>query len=232
MVIAVIINPLFNHQGTNILGYIGNNPITAEVASYGIAAAMMVGGVVLWFYCYNEIITSDKFTYLFGKVVPALSLVISLVLYFAPRYITQIIKISEAQKGIYDVTEKKWKARVRCGAMILSAMTAWAFERAIITSDSMKSRGYGLKGRTAYSIFRMDSHDKILVFSAVCAMTFVVIAMITGVIEIRFFPLIKMNETAALSGIVYFVYAMICAMPLLLNLYQALIWCNIRRVGK
>ncbi len=30
----------------------------------------MLAAVVLWFGCYNEVMTSDKFIYLFGRVIP------------------------------------------------------------------------------------------------------------------------------------------------------------------
>ena len=40
-------------------------------------------------------------------------------------------------------------------------MSTWSLENAIETADSMKSRGYGLPGRTAFSIFRFDRRDKL-----------------------------------------------------------------------
>ena len=42
---------------------------------------------------------------------------------------------------------------------IFSAMISWALENAIDTADSMKARGYGLPGRTAFSIFIFDKRD-------------------------------------------------------------------------
>jgi energy-coupling factor transport system permease protein len=46
------------------------NPLTLESIFYGLAAAVMLAAVVLWFGCYNEVMTSDKFIYLFGRVIP------------------------------------------------------------------------------------------------------------------------------------------------------------------
>ncbi len=40
-------------------------------------------------------------------------------------------------------------------------MITWSLENAIETADSMRSRGYGLPGRSAFSIYRMDSRDKL-----------------------------------------------------------------------
>ena len=50
--------------------------------------------------------------------------------------------------------------RLRNAITILSIMVTWSLESAIETADSMKSRGYGLPGRTAFSIYRFDSRDQ------------------------------------------------------------------------
>lgn len=42
---------------------------------------------------------------------------------------------------------------------MLSILVTWALENAIETSDSMRSRGYGLHGRTAFSIYRLTRRD-------------------------------------------------------------------------
>ncbi len=38
-------------------------------------------------------------------------------------------------------------------------MVTWSLENAIETADSMRARGYGLPGRTSFSIYRFDSRD-------------------------------------------------------------------------
>ena len=105
--------------------------------------------------------TSDKFVYLFGRVIPALSLVLSMTLRFVPKFKAQIQVVSEAQRCVgRDVSNGSVLQRLRNGITILSIMVTWALENAIETADSMKSRGYGLPGRTAFSIYRFDSRDK------------------------------------------------------------------------
>ena len=53
---------------------------------------------MLWFSSYNEIMTSDKFVYLFGRVIPALSLVLSMTLRFVPKFKAQMQTVMEAQR--------------------------------------------------------------------------------------------------------------------------------------
>ncbi len=90
-VVAALINPAFSHSGKTILSYLPNgNPLTLESIIYGIAAAVMLISVIIWFSCYNEVMTSDKFVYLFGRIIPALSLVLSMTLRFVPKFKAQI----------------------------------------------------------------------------------------------------------------------------------------------
>ena len=53
-----------------------------------------------------------------------------------------------------DVSNGKWFKKIRYALNMVSILVTWALENAIETADSMKSRGYGLRGRTAFSIYR------------------------------------------------------------------------------
>ena len=91
MLLAAVLNPAFNHEGITILAYTPNgNPVTLESLIYGAASALMLASVVQWFSCYNEVMTSDKFVYLFGRLIPALSLVLSMTLRFVPKFNAQL----------------------------------------------------------------------------------------------------------------------------------------------
>lgn len=155
---TALINPAFNHEGVTILIYLENgNPLTLESIVYGIAAATMLIAVMCWFSCYHVVMTSDKFVYLFGRIIPSLSLILSMVLRFVPRFKTQIHIVSSAQRCIgRDVSNGSVLTRIKQGIKILSIMVTWMMENAIETADSMKSRGYGLHGRTAFSIYSFD----------------------------------------------------------------------------
>ena len=54
------------------------------------------------------------------------------------------------------------EAFLRVSAMGLTCSPSWlpGAGNAIETSDSMRSRGYGLKGRTAFSIYHFTRKDK------------------------------------------------------------------------
>jgi energy-coupling factor transport system permease protein len=225
MVVAALINPLFNHQGVTILTYLRGNPITLESIVYGVCMALMIGGVVLWFMCYNAIMTSDKFIYLFGRLVPAMSLIISMALRFIPRYRAQIRRIASARRGIgFDASSGGFFSRVRCGGEILSVMVTWALENGIETSDSMQARGYGLPGRTAYSNYRFDARDRTLlcVFAALMAVS--ITAIIAGAASIQYFPMYIAGTVYPYAQIAYVCHAAACLLPLALEVREDILW--------
>jgi len=229
LLITAILNPLFNHQGATILAYLPNgNPITLESIVYGIAAATMLITVIAWFSCFNAVITSDKFTYLFGRIIPALSLVLSMALRFVPRFREQLKIISNAQKCIgKDVSSGNIIQKARHGIKILSILITWALENAIETADSMKGRGYGLPGRTAFSIFRFTKRDGFaMIYIALCAII-IFTGIATGAYHFRYFPTIRGEWSGIESAVVFIAYFALGAFPMTINLKEDFAWKRI-----
>lgn len=82
--LTMIINPLSNHRGVTVLFYLNDNAITLEAILYGLASAAMLVSVVMWFSCFNKIMTSDKIIYLFGRMIPVIALLLSMCFRFIP----------------------------------------------------------------------------------------------------------------------------------------------------
>ena len=229
MIFAALMNPVFNHQGGTILTYLPDgNPLTLESILYGVAAAAMLVTVITWFSCFNAVITSDKFVYLFGRIIPALSLIFAMALRFVPRFKAQIKVISNAQKCVgRDISNGNILQKAKHGIKILSIMVTWALENAIETADSMKSRGYGLPGRTAFSIYRFDRRDfSALLFILACA-AYIIAGSVTGGLYFRYFPTFEVLWDSPYSVSIFIVYAALCLMPVILNIREDLFWKSI-----
>lgn len=229
LIILMLINPAFNHYGVTILLYVNDNPITLESIVYGVASATMYISVIMWFSCYNSIMTSDKFMYVFGKIIPALSLIISMALRFVPKFKVQIKVISNAQKCIgRDASQGNIIKRAKNGMKILSIMVTWALENSIETADSMKSRGYGLKGRTSFSNFRFDNRDKVA-FSILSGLTLIVlIGAWLGENNIKYNPAIVYKKISIISIVVYVAYFLLLITPVILNIMEDIKWYYIK----
>ena len=231
MLLAVILNPAFSHEGVTILSYLpSGNPLTLESILFGVGAALMLAAVVLWFACYNAVMTSDKFVYLFGRVIPALSLVLSMTLRFVPKFRAQIHAVSESQRCVgRSVSDGSLLRRIKNGVTILSILITWSLENAIETADSMRSRGYGLPGRTAYSIYRFDDRDRLaLLWLGFCGLT-IVAAWIAKGFYWRWYPSVRFAAFDPIVVFFHLVYFALCFTPLAMDLYADHRWKQIRK---
>lgn len=226
LLLTAVLNPVFNHEGVTVLTYFRDgNPLTLESIFYGAAAAVMLITVICWFSCFNKIITSDKFIYLFGRVIPSISLLLSMVLRFVPRFGAQLRMVRDAQKCMgQEDSNKCLIRRVRHGIKIISIMTTWALENSIETADSMKSRGFGEAGRTAFSVFRLQKRDiTVLGLLLACGLAMLAAAW-SGALDFQYFPSVRGGKVCVwgvLGGAAYFV---LCLLPLVLNLTEAILW--------
>lgn len=228
MMLFAGMNPLFNHRGITTLFYFRNNPITLESMLYGITAGLMLGSVIVWFSCFNKIMTSDKLVYLFGRLIPSLSLVVSMVLRFVPRFGEQMKRVSEAQKPSAGEDKASVWVRIKRGIGVLSIMLTWALENAVDTADSMNSRGYGLSGRTAFTIYRFERRDVLAVSVVAAAAAFIMFCGFTRRLFIIYFPYISMNGLTYGVCAAYCMHIIICFMPLIIDLWEERRWRHLQ----
>ena len=230
MLISALINPAFNHEGVTVIAYLpSGNPLTLESILYGIVAASMVAMVICWFSCFNKIMTSDKFIYLFGRIIPSLSLILSMTFRFVPKFKEQVQEVSNAQKSMgRDSSEGSVFARVKNSIRILSAVITWSLENAIDTSDSMKSRGYGLTGRTAYSNYVFDKRDVTALIYLAVTITYFLIGALLGKINYRYFPSMRGTDMSFYSTSIFISYIMICIMPIIIEIWEELKWRKLK----
>ncbi len=230
IILMALINPIFNHEGATIIKYLPDgNPLTLESIIYGLCAAVMIISVICHFSCYNEVMTSDKFLYLFGKIIPAMSLIISMTLRFVPKFSAQLKVVTNAQRCMgRDVSNGSIIKRARNGLTILSIMTTWALENAIETADSMKSRGYGIPGRTAFSIFTFDKRDKKALICIFLLGIYTFTGNLMGGMYFNFFPSMQATEVTPFSISVFVAYLLLCIYPIIIEMWEVRKWNALR----
>ncbi|MBQ7054250.1 MAG: energy-coupling factor transporter transmembrane protein EcfT, partial [Oscillospiraceae bacterium] len=221
-----LINAAFNHEGATILAYLpGGNPLTLESIVYGLCAAAMILSVICWFSCYNEVMTSDKFIYLFGRVSPALSLIFSMTLRFVPRFTEKLREVTIARRSLgKGAGNRNVRERIKSGLSSLSATLTWALENSIETADSMKARGYGISGRTSFSIYTFERKDKIALALIFALSLCVICGRICGSLSFSYFPTFgaARSDFAAVSSV--FGYFLLCVMPIIIELKGVRRW--------
>ena len=173
--------------------------------------------------------TSDKFIYLFGRIIPSLTLILSMTFRFVPKFKEQVQEVSNAQKSMgRDSSEGSVFARVKNSIRILSAVITWSLENAIDTSDSMKSRGYGLTGRTAYSNYVFDKRDVTALIYLAVTITYFLIGALLGKINYRYFPSMRGTDMSFYSTSIFISYIMICIMPIIIEIWEELKWRKLK----
>lgn len=224
--VMMLINVLFIHEGMTILFYLPNdNPVTLESIVYGAAAATMFVSVICWFSCYNRVVSSDKFIYLFGKIAPSLSLILSMALRFVPHYKVQAKAIVMAQAGIHGKSQEQGLIdKARRGLKAMSILTSWALENAIDTADSMKARGYGLKGRTSFHHFRFDNRDGVFLGLLLFLTAVMIWGTFNGAVSMRFYPTIQAALLGMKTAVTGGAYLLLCLLPILLETVEGIKW--------
>ena len=226
LLLAAVFNPAFSHEGVTILLYFPTgNPLTLESILYGLSAGAMIVTVMVWFLNFNRVMTSDKFIYLFGRIIPALSLVLSMTLRFIPKFKGQMAQTVDSQRSIgRDISQGSLWQRTKIAVTVLSIMITWSLENAIETADSMKSRGYGLKGRTAFSIYRFDERDKMaMVFLGFCGL-YLLCGVMVSAFGFRYFPDIRCVELNPVTMSFQVVYCILCMMPVAIHWAEERAW--------
>lgn len=172
-----LLNPFFNTRGSYVLQYFFGRPYTLEALCYGLALGSITVIMLMWFGAYSQVLTSDKFTALFGNLIPALSLLLVMVLRMIPAFTRKAKQLVGVRRSIGKGGSEKdsLKNKARDGVVILSALTDWALEGSIVTSDSMRARGYGSGRRTQFRIYRMSTRDWVLLTVMLFLMTMVVL---------------------------------------------------------
>lgn len=222
--LAAGFNALFSHAGVTVLGYLpSGNPLTMESVVYGAFAGGMLAAVLIWFTAFHVVMTSDKLLWLFSRLTPSLSLLLSMALRLVPRFRLQFAETMVARRAIGGCEDGHFVQRVRLGASVLSAMTTRALEGSVDTADAMRARGYGIGARTAFSVFRMRTADLVfllaILVSAVCF--FASAAM--GALRASFYPTFTVFSASG-SLVAYVFYALLCALPTVFRLSEVRTW--------
>ena len=224
--IMTAINPLFNTYGATVLFHVLGRPYTLEALYYGMAIAAVFVVMLIWFGCYNAVLTSDKFTSLFGNLIPVLSLLLVMVLRMIPNLMRKARQFAGARKSIGkgsgdNATNKE---KITDGMTILSALTDWALEGGVVTGDSMRSRGYGSTKRTSFMIYRITGIDSFLLVIQCVLILAVLGVALTGGTAATYTPDFYIAPVSGMhiSGLI--AYCAYLSIPTVLHIKEAIQW--------
>lgn len=159
-VLIALFNPLISHGGRTPLFYLCGNAFTLEALCFGVCSGAMLLTIFLWFRAYAEIVTPEKFMYLFAKAAPAGSLLVTMTQRMIPLFARRAAAVTAAQRTLLcDMSHGDLKQRFRNGVRITTVLMSWSMEDGLDTADSMKARGYGAGRRTSYARYPLRAAD-------------------------------------------------------------------------
>lgn len=220
------INPLFNTYGEHVLFLLWGRPYTMEALIYGMVIAGMLVSAIVWFSCYSAVMTSDKFTCLFGNLIPALSLILVMVLRLIPSYQRKALQIAGARccVGKSAGSTDDWKEKAEDGITILSSLTSWALEGAIITADSMRSRGYGASKRSSFQVYRWRTPDVLLLIAITALFVLTFFGSTLGWTKAVFTPEMEIAPVTGINALGIAAYTAMLFIPTIMNTLEAIKW--------
>lgn len=207
----------YNHFGiTPIRQNIVGNQITLEALMYGLRTGFTAAAVIMLFSCVFAVVSSDKIVYLFGRISPKLSLFLSIILRTVPRIKEYARRVNIAQMGIGKSPSQGSLLR-RCANCLrmISILVTWFTENFVESAMSMKCRGYSLKGRTAFSIYRFDNRDRAFVICIFALLTVVMMGWLLDQTHIYYAPVIIFPPVTVMSYVFFAAYAGFLMMPLI-----------------
>lgn len=244
LLFVVIINSFFNHYGVTTLFILpsGNN-FTFEALVMGIVSGITVVSVIQWFFCCNEVVTEDKFMHIFGRILPKGALVVSMILRFVPLYRRRYKEISQARKCMGLNGTDSFICKMKNTFKNIGILVSWSFENAIETADSMKARGYGLKGRTYYSRFQWHTGDTLALILLVLFDALIIFGLVSNSAYCIYNPYVIINQPSEigttyiinelnltinpfgfLSIISLIAFTLLCFLPLTIDLKEDIKW--------
>lgn len=211
----------YHHFGVTVLrrNFIGNS-MTLESLVYGVVLGFVVVGVMVWMSCVYAVFSADKVVYLFGRISPRLSMFLAILLRMVPRMKREAKRIHRAQQGIgRGANQGDLFRRLRNCLRIFSILVTWTIESLVTASESMQSRGSSIRGRTAYSVYRFDNRDRAFVVALFAFLTVTLMAVLLRQTNMVYDPRILWNPATPMSWLFYGGYAVLCLMPLALELW-------------
>lgn len=224
VIFMALINTLFTHNGATVLFYLNDSRITLEAFIYGLAGAVLLSSVMVWFTCFNAVMTSDKFIYLFGKAAPVLGLTLSMIFRFIPLLKSRYKEIAMGQRCMGRHMEKGLIEKARQLIKEVSILISWSLEASIETSDSMEARGYGLKGRTSFHLFRFTTRDlKVTIFITVLGLISG-LGCVLGKTSIYYYPKVVLGNWDWFKVLTLVCYIILLVTPMIIDIWGEKRW--------
>lgn len=210
VIVSAVVNPIFVHRGDTVLFFVGDLAVTLESIAYGAVFGLMLAAAAGWSIAATKYMTSDKYIWIFGRVLPTSGLVLSCGLRLVPLFIRRTREFSSASG----------ESGVKSSLKSFSAAVGYSSEQAMVSADSMRARGYGTAKRTSYSLYRFGLSEGLQLCAVVLLFAAAITLMCFGAGGFEFYPTLSEISAQPLDIALYAAFGTLCIMPSAAIIYE------------
>ncbi len=213
---VALFNMLFVRRGSVLLFSLFGRAFYLEGLAYGACLGLMLGAVLMWFSCYMQVMSSERFTSLFGRLAPNTALMISMVFRFIPNMLKTAAEIRDAQLGLGNEVKGVKNTLGR-----FSALVSISLEASIETADAMRAKGFGKGKRRFYNRYRLRTADYLLLPLLLLLFAAELFAKSIGTFDFFFADGLEIKgfSLPALLGFIF-----LAAMPVIIDFKEDIKW--------
>lgn len=168
-VLIFIASAAFKHNGMTPLFFWNDQAVTKEVLLWAVSVGILLCTIHLVYVNAVAHLATDRFLFACRLLSPALSMTLSQCFYFVPTCQKRFRDLQRTQKGLGFYRTASYADRAIGLLKISYESVTWAFEKSFQKTNAMRARGYHLKGKTVFQLYRFHQRDGIVLFvTAVC----------------------------------------------------------------
>jgi energy-coupling factor transport system permease protein len=198
-VTAVVLNPLFAHQGLTVLARLGNVPpfgeldVTLESVAFGAVAGLKLLVFTLAFALMTATVDPDELLRLARRVSFRSALAASLATRMWPVLERDGRRLAEAQRCRPDAGgNENRRVRLARGVTVVRAVATGALDRAMDVAATLELRGYAGAHRPPRLSVPWSRHDVAFAASALALLAIVVAARILDIGRFDTYPTLRL----------------------------------------
>ena len=222
--LVTLTNPVFSHNGVTPLFFLNGNAFTLEALVYGAFIASALVAVLLWSRAYSEVVTSEKFLFLFGRALPKTALVLSVCLRYLPLLRRDAKRLKESAKTLGLYTKESFVDRFVSNVQVYYALVGRTLENAVAAAESMRARGFGAGKNVPFAAYRLTLRDAVgggVLFLLLACVLAPVLAGATGA---SFYPVFSLPPFSLSSAAFYAAFLLLALFPSLAELEVTVRW--------
>jgi len=174
MLLLILINTVFNQNGSCLLlsfdnvPLIGNVLIYKEPFIYGITMAIKLLLLLGIFVVFNILVPVENLIDVFGSYTGSIVMLVAISVGLIPVLIEKTGKISEIMKvrGIKP-PGNKFMRRIRWAIILVENIVRTSLQSSLIRAEAMQARAYGSGKRSIYRVKAWSPGDTVLIWGTV-----------------------------------------------------------------